>query len=242
MTSPAALTGVGAAAPAAFEATSVVADTALLIYDIFNAVTDREFERGGLTEPGLAMLHGTEAIIPKDAAANTNLLSPVGGALIGASANFLTQAGPAASLVAPMFKQSANALTKFFDVPATLAQTNVGGAFSGIDTTMKNVKKKSEEDTEDTEDMGEFATNGKSAGKKENAFEKMKKALTKFFSRRNTTNQNTNTTAPNGGPETQYNVTGATKITAAEFGSRGFQAKDNLGSGVVIRFNISTIV
>ena len=202
------------------------------------AETPQQKETGGLTKPGLAVMHGTEAIIPVDRYESGtknqdmagNVLSPVGGALIGASANFLTQAGPAASLVAPMFKQSANALTKFFDVPATLAQTNVGGAFSGIDTTMKNVKKKSEEDTEDTEDIGEFATNGKSAGKKENAFEKMKKALTKFFSGKNRTNQNT-TNTNNGRPETEYNVTGANKITAAEFGSRGFQVQDNLGSG-----------
>ena len=176
VTAPAALSGVGVAAPAAFEATSAVADTALLIYDIFNAVTDREFEQGGLTKPGLAMLHGTEAIIPKDVA-DTNLLSPVGGALIGASANFLTQAGPAASLVAPMFKQSANALTKFFDVPTTLAQTNVGGSFAGIDTTIKNVKKKSEE--ENNEDPDEFGPEGGTV--EEKMLDKMKGGVTGFF-------------------------------------------------------------
>ena len=200
--------------------------------------TPQQKETGGLTKPGPAVLHGTEAIIPADRYESGtknqdmtgNALSPIGGALIGASANFLTQAGPAASLVAPMFKQSANALTKFFDVPATLAQTNVGGSFAGIDTTIKNVKKKSEEEEEDTEDIGEFVSKGKSAGKKENAFEKMKKALTKFFSGKNRKNNNNNNNN-NGGPETQYNVTGATKITASEFGSRGFQTKDNLGSG-----------
>lgn len=198
--------------------------------------TPQQKETGGLTKPGPAVLHGTEAIIPADRYESGtknqdmtgNALSPIGGALIGASANFLTQSGPAASLVAPMFKQSANALTKFFDVPATLAQTNVGGSFAGIDTTIKNVKKKSEEE-EDTEDIGEFVSKGKSAGKKENAFEKMKKALTKFFSGKNRKNKNNNNN--NGRPETQYNVTGATKITASEFGSRGFQTKDNLGSG-----------
>lgn len=176
VSSPAALSGVGAAVPAALETTSAVADTALLIYDIFNAVTDREFEQGGLTKPGLAMLHGTEAIIPKDVA-DTNLLSPIGGALIGASANFLTQAGPAASLVAPMFKQSANALTKFFDVPATLAQTNVGGSFAGIDTTIKNVKKKSEE--ENNEDPDEFGPEGGTV--EEKMLDKMKGGVTGFF-------------------------------------------------------------
>ena len=137
------------------------------------AEAPQQKEVGGLTKPGPAVLHGTEAIIPKDTY-GTQLLSPVGGALIGASANFLTQAGPAASLVAPMFKQSANALTKFFDVPTTLAQTNVGGSFAGIDTTMKNVKKKS-----DTENPYEFGPEGGTV--EEKMLDKMKSGVTGFF-------------------------------------------------------------
>ena len=126
------------------------------------AETPQQKETGGLTKPGLAVMHGTEAIIPADRYESGtknqdmagNALSPVGGALIGASANFLTQAGPAASIVAPMFKQSANALTKFFDVPATLAQTNVGGSFAGIDSTLKDVKKKSDEENINSDEFG----------------------------------------------------------------------------------------
>jgi len=34
-----------------------------------------------------------------------------------------------------------------------------------------------------------------------------------------------------GGPESQYNVTGAQKITRGEFGNRGFRTRDGLGSG-----------
>ena len=140
------------------------------------AEAPQQKEVGGLTKPGLAMLHGTEAIIPKDAA-DTNLLSPVGGALIGASANFLTQAGPAASLVAPMFKQSANALTKFFDVPTTLAQTNVGGSFAGIDTAVKDAKKKS--DDEENINPDEFGPEGGTV--EEKMLDKMKSGVTGFF-------------------------------------------------------------
>ena len=42
-TSGAALTGVGAAVPAVAEAVSIAADTGLFMYDIFNAITGREF-------------------------------------------------------------------------------------------------------------------------------------------------------------------------------------------------------
>lgn len=158
-TSGAALTGAGAAVPAVAEAVSIAADTGLFMCDIFNAITGREFtaedqkavdeslpqkETGGLTKPGLAMLHGTEAIVDKDYSP-TKMLSPIGGALIGAASNFLTQAGPAAALVAPMFKQVAGSLTNVFDVPATLAQTNVGGSFAGIDSALKESKKKAKD-------------------------------------------------------------------------------------------------
>ena len=188
-TSGAALTGVGAAVPAVAEAVSIAADTGLFMYDIFNAITGREFtakdqksvdnslpqkETGGLTKPGLAMLHGTEAIVDKDFSP-VKMLSPIGGALIGASSNFLTQAGPAASLVAPMFKQVAGSLTKVFDVPNTLAQTNVGGSFSGIDSKIKDVKKK-------TEDPYEFGPEGGNVPKDpENILESMKGGITDFF-------------------------------------------------------------
>jgi hypothetical protein len=147
--------------------------------------TPQQKETGGLTKPGPAVLHGTEAIIPADRYESGtknqdmtgNALSPIGGALIGASANFLTQAGPAASLVAPMFKQSANALTKFFDVPTTLAQTNVGGSFAGVDTAVKDAKKKS--DDEENINPDEFGPEGGTA--EEKMLDKMKSGVTGFF-------------------------------------------------------------
>ena len=145
-------------------------------------------ETGGLTKPGWAILHGTEAIVPadqyesgtQDQDAAGKALAPVGGALIGAASNFLTQAGPSAALIAPMFKQVAGSLTNVFDVPATLAQTNVGGSFAGVDSTLKDTKKKSEEEEEDT-DPDEFGPEGGTVKKTESILEKMKGGITNFF-------------------------------------------------------------
>ena len=144
-------------------------------------------ETGGLTKPGWAILHGTEAIVPADqyekGTDNQDLagkmLSPIGGALIGAASNFLTQAGPAAALVAPMFKQVAGSLTNVFDVPSTLAQTNVGGSFAGIDSTLKETKKKKEEEIKG--DPYEFGPEGGTIEKEETILERMKGGITNFF-------------------------------------------------------------
>ncbi len=146
-------------------------------------------ETGGLTKPGWAILHGTEAIVPadqyesgtQDQDAAGKALAPVGGALIGAASNFLTQAGPSAALIAPMFKQVAGSLTNVFDVPATLAQTNVGGSFAGVDSTLKDTKKKSEEEEEEDTDPGEFGPEGGTVKKTESILEKMKGGITNFF-------------------------------------------------------------
>ena len=50
VSSPAALTGVGAVAPAALETGSIIADTSLFAYDIFNAITGREFNKAPKTK------------------------------------------------------------------------------------------------------------------------------------------------------------------------------------------------
>jgi len=157
-TSPAAVSGVGAVAPAVAEAVSIAADTGLLMYDIFNAITGREFtaqdqkaldeiqqkELGGLTKPGPAMLHGTEAIVPDDYVGK--LLSPIGGALVAASKNFLGEVGPMAQSVAPMFTQVASKLTEEFDVPKSLARPNIGGSLQPIANAINSVDDTSEED------------------------------------------------------------------------------------------------
>ena len=156
--SPAAVSGVGAVVPAAAEAVSIAADTGLLMYDIFNAITGREFtaedqkmvdgvqqkEVGGLTKPGPAMLHGTEAIVPDDY--TSKLLSPIGGALVAASKNFLGEVGPMAQSVAPMFTQVASKLTEEFDVPKSLARPNIGGSMEPIANAINNVGDTNEED------------------------------------------------------------------------------------------------
>jgi len=159
-------------------------------------------ETGGLTKPGWAIMHGTEAIVPADqyekGTDNQDLsgkmLSPIGGALIGAASNFLTQAGPAAALVAPMFKQVAGSLTNVFDVPATLAQTNVGGSFAGIDSTLKDAKKKSEDkDSEDnSESRSDYAgevgdINAPDKSKRNSLLGNLWSGLTSLFGARKTT-------------------------------------------------------
>lgn len=157
-TSPAAVSGVGAVVPAVAEAVSIAADTGLLMYDIFNAITGREFtaedqkavdetqqkEVGGLTKAGPAVLHGTEAIIPNDY--TSKLLSPIGGALVAASKNFLGEVGPMAQSVAPMFTQVASKLTEEFDVPKSLARPNIGGSIEPIANAINNVGDTNEED------------------------------------------------------------------------------------------------
>ncbi|AOV57263.1 hypothetical protein N330309_008 [Synechococcus phage S-CAM1] len=158
VTAPAAVSGVGAVVPAVAEAVSIAADTGLLMYDIFNAIAGREFtaedqkmvdgvqqkEVGGLTKAGPAVLHGTEAIIPDDY--TSKLLSPIGGALVAASKNFLGEVGPMAQSVAPMFTQVASKLTEEFDVPKSLARPNIGGSMEPIANAINNVGDTNEED------------------------------------------------------------------------------------------------
>ena len=71
------------------------------------------YEMGGMYPPG-------------------EMLTASAGTLVGASRDFLDQAGPAADGVDIMFKEKAAKLQKTFKFPSTLAKTNVGGSFSGI--------------------------------------------------------------------------------------------------------------
>ena len=123
----------------------------------FNEVAGEQlqYEQGGLTQPGDAVLHGTEMILPNGENPYVQLMNPVAGALISASSKFINQAGPAAAMVAPVFKQTANKLSEVFDVPTTLAQTNVGGSYSGLDAPIKSVKKNGEKEKEEKEKDGD---------------------------------------------------------------------------------------
>ena len=192
-------------------------------------VSSDQYERGGVTKSGIATLHGTEAVVPKD---NFQSVDPIGGVILAATTQYINKVGPAAAQIAPTFEQVANPLAKVYDVPNTLVQTNVGGNFPTIENAFKRIsalgKTKEEEltgaekDLINTKDEDSFA---EKLAKLIDPEEKFKKLLETM---------NTNpppTPPPGGGSETQYNITGGQKITRDMFGSRGFGTKDGLGSG-----------
>ena len=102
-------------------------------------VTDGDYERGGLTKPGTAMLHGTEAVIPKD---NITPVDPIGGVLLAATSNYIQKAGPVANSIAPTIKQAISPLAKIYGVPNVSVSAPIGGNISSLSSAMKNVKTK----------------------------------------------------------------------------------------------------
>jgi hypothetical protein len=106
-------------------------------------IKEGDYEVGGLTKPGISMLHGTEAVIPKN---RTTPVDPIGGILLSATLNYMKNAGPEASSIAPMIKQVASPLTKIYDVPNVVVTTPVGGNMSGLSSTFKQFKTKTSTD------------------------------------------------------------------------------------------------
>jgi murein DD-endopeptidase MepM/ murein hydrolase activator NlpD len=100
-----------------------------------------EHETGGLTKPGTAILHGTEAVVDKDRL-NTQPVDPVGGNILAATTQYINKLGPIGSSIAPTFKQVASPLAKVYGMPSALVQTNVGGSLPSLQSTMKKVKEK----------------------------------------------------------------------------------------------------
>jgi len=106
-------------------------------------VTPDQYEMGGVTKPGTAMLHGTEGIFPAAAGNSTGSSDPaniVGGSLLAAVTQYVQNLGPSASSITGVIKQSAAPLAEEFDVPSTVIQTNVGGAFPSLGSTMKKIR------------------------------------------------------------------------------------------------------
>ena len=104
---------------------------------------DDQHERGtNYAEPGTAMLHGTEMLVDKDKADQFNPFNAAGATLVAAASKFINGLGPGGAAIAPMFEQKAAPLVKLFGLPATTAQTNVGGSFSSLGGTFDNIKKK----------------------------------------------------------------------------------------------------
>ena len=100
-----------------------------------------EYETGGLTKPGTAMLHGTEAIINRDAF-DMSPLNTLGGIMIASTTEYINSAGAVAAPIAPSLRGVSTQMARQYDVPATLAQTNVGGSLPKIDTELKKVREK----------------------------------------------------------------------------------------------------
>ena len=106
-------------------------------------VTEGDYEVGGLTKPGVSMLHGTEAVIPKD---QVTPVDPIGGILLAATAGYLKNAGPEVNSIAPMIKQVASPLAKIYDVPNVVVTTPMKGNMATLSSSFKQFKSKTMDD------------------------------------------------------------------------------------------------
>ena len=98
-----------------------------------------ELEQGG-SGTGVPKLHGTEALIGPGF--YKDLMSPIGGTILAASSKVLADVGPLAATVAPTFQQEASKIATAFDVPKSLASTNVGGSIDGVANAINKGSKK----------------------------------------------------------------------------------------------------
>ena len=96
----------------------------------------------GLTKPGTAILHGTEAVVKKDAPLDMSPMSTLGGVMLAATSQYINSAGAVAAPIAPTFKGIAGQMAKEYDIPSTVTQTNVGGSLPQLDKELKKVKEK----------------------------------------------------------------------------------------------------
>ncbi len=102
-----------------------------------------KFEQGG-SGTGVPELHGTEALI--EPGFYKDLMRPIGGTILAASSKVLSDVGALAATVAPSFQQEASKIATAFDVPKSLASTNVGGSIDGVANAINKGTKKIEED------------------------------------------------------------------------------------------------
>ena len=151
-------------------------------------VSSNQYETGGVTKKGIATLHGTEAVVPKD---NFQSVDPIGGIILAATSQYINKVGPAAAQVAPAFEQVAAPLAKVYDVPNTLVQTNVGGSFPSMENSFKRISsfgkgRKEEEltgaekDLIDTKDEDSFVEKLKKFIDPDNIFEKIVSTIGSF--------------------------------------------------------------
>jgi hypothetical protein len=107
-----------------------------------------EHETGGLTKPGTALLHGTEAVINRDAV-DMSPLNTLGGIMIASTTEYINSAGAVAAPIAPSLRGVSSQMARQYDVPATLAQTNVGGTLPKLDNELRKVREKRKETPEE---------------------------------------------------------------------------------------------
>lgn len=103
-----------------------------------------QYETGGATKPGTAILHGTELITHKNADPATALYSPIISGILGSTTAYMRQAGPSASYIAPLYNREAGKLSRQFGITHVNAVSGTGGSFVGMGSRMDQYEKKVE--------------------------------------------------------------------------------------------------
>lgn len=103
-----------------------------------------QYETGGATKPGTAILHGTELITHKNADPATALYAPIISGILGSTTAYMRQAGPSASYIAPLYNREAGKLSRQFGITHVNAVSGTGGSFIGIGSRMDQYEKKAE--------------------------------------------------------------------------------------------------
>ena len=101
-----------------------------------------QYETGGATKPGTAILHGTELITHKNADPATALYSPIISGILGSTTAYMRQAGPSASYIAPLYNREAGKLSRQFGITHVNAVSGAGGSFVGTGSRMDQYEKR----------------------------------------------------------------------------------------------------
>ena len=189
-----------------------------------------KFEQGG-SGYGEPELHGTEALIEPEF--YKDLINPLGGMILAASSKVLSDAGPLAKAVAPTFQQEASKLASVFDVPTSVASTNVGGS---VDAAANAINKATGVDSPAAVAAAPSVEGMNVAEKEDEERKGPLGMLGGLFNRLGNLFGGGDDTSGDRGPGAgnysgeSFSTTGGSKVTDANI-SRGFGVRDNLGSG-----------
>jgi len=183
-----------------------------------------QMERGGMGT-GSPELHGTEALIGPGF--YKDLISPLGGMILAASSKVLSDAGPLAKAVAPTFQQEASKLASVFDVPTSVASTNVGGS---VDAAANAINKATGVDSPAA--VAAPSVEGMNVAEKEDEERKGPLGVIGGLFNRLGNLFGGGDRGPGAGNYSgeSFSTTGGAKVTDANI-SRGFAVRDGLGSG-----------